>query len=263
MSTITVTPTVEADNVPPRIRLDVSDANLPGYFETTVMRNHPDGTQQQVRTPDGEALQLATSGANRVGLVYDYEAPFGQPVSYTTVEDAATVSGEVTVDADRAWLIHPGIPDLSRPVIIGDVSARTRTASRGVFYPMGRRSPIVHSDGQRKAASYTLTVYTDGDGDASSLEFLLDDLGTLLFNVSASKGYGIGTEYVSVGDVQETRPVRLLSDTARMWELSVTVTDRPVGGTTAERTYTDLLSFASYAELRASYADYQSLLAGP
>ena len=263
MSTITVTPTVELDNSPPRVRLDVSDANLPAYRETTVVRLDPSGRSTPVRTTDGNPLTLSASGANQVGLVYDYEAPYGLPVSYSTVEDPATVSAQVTVDEARIWLIHPGVPELSQVITVVQFGARTRAAQRGVFRPMGRKYPVVHTDGQRKAPEFTLTLFTATLTELDALDALCSDMGDLLLNVPAGKGFGIGAEYVSVGDLTESRITRFAGEPGRYWDLPCTVVDRPAGGTQADRTYADLLAYASYADLMAAYDDYQAVLSGP
>lgn len=263
MSTVTVTPTVEAGTWPPRVRLDVSDANLPAYVEVTVIRVNPDGTTTPVRTADGNPLPLVTSGSNRVGLMYDYEAPYGLGVTYTTAEDPATVSSQVVVDEARVWLIHPGVPELSQPITVAEFGPRVRRAERGVFWPMGRKYPIVVSDGQRKAPEFALSVFTATPGEMVALEALCDDVGALLLNVPVSKGFGVGAEYVSVGDLTEARLGRFAGEPGRFWDLSCQVIDRPTGGSAAERTFADLLSFATFGDLQAAYDTFQDVLSGP
>lgn len=257
---VTVTPTVEPStgpDDPPRISLAVAatDATTP----VTVLRLEPDGTQTVVRTTDGAPLPLS-GGA---GLVFDYEAPFGAPVAYTTAEDPATVSAQVTVDEPAVWLIDPGVPALSRPVQVVTMSDRSRDVAQGVFRPMGRRNAIVHTDGQRQSPEYTLTVRTPDLPALDALLGLLDGAGTLLLNVPAGKGWGVEAEYVAVGKLTEARRATYGSRPDRDWQLPCVVTDRPAGGTQAERTYADLLTFASYAQLRAAYPTYLALLTGP
>lgn len=263
MATITVVPTVEAGNSPPRVKLDVTDTGTPALFAATVTRMNPDGSTSVVRTATGGPVVLSTSGSNRVGQVYDYAMPYGAAVSYSTVESPGTVSAGVTVAASRAWLVHPSVPSISRPITIADVSARQRRVMRGVYYPMGRRNPVVQTDGARKAAEYTLSLYVGTAQERDDLESLIDDASVLLLNVPADLGWGIGAEYVSVGDTSEERVGRFLGESSRVFRLPLTVVDSPVGGTTAERTYADLLTFSSYAELNAAYATYAALLAGP
>jgi hypothetical protein len=263
VSTVSVVPTVDAASTPPRVQLAVTDTGTPNLFTTTVTRLNPDGSTSVVRTPDGNPLALVTSGANRVGSMYDYEAPYGAAVSYSTQESPGTVSAEVTVPASKAWLVHPSVPSISTQITIASLSERQSKVQRGVYYPMGRRSPVVQSDGQRKAAEYTLGVYTATDTDRAAIVGLLEDAAVLLLNVPADLGWGIGAEYIAIGDVTETRPVPFLGNPDRIFSLPVTVVDAPVGGTTAARTYSDLLNFSTYAALNAAYPTYAALLAGP
>jgi hypothetical protein len=263
MSTVTVAATVELGNVPPRVRLDVTDTGTPNLFAATVLRADPDGVARPVRTNDGAPLQLATAGANRTGLVYDYEVPYGVAVSYSTVETPGTVSAPVTVDDGIARLIHPGVPSLSAAFTIADLSERKTAAQRGVFYPMGRRAPVVQTDGQRKAAEWTLSIYTATAPAGQAVGELLDDASVLLVNIPAGRGYGIGAEYVSVGDVTERRVGRYPGEPARFWDLPLTVVDRPAGGTQAQRTLDDLLSYATVTALSSAYPTLNALLAGP
>jgi hypothetical protein len=97
MPTAAVTRTVEpaAGDVPPRMRLDVVDTDTPALYAMTVVRVNPDGTATPVRTSNGEPrLVLSTSGNDRVGVLYDYEVPFGHPARYSTMESSSVVSGE-------------------------------------------------------------------------------------------------------------------------------------------------------------------------
>lgn len=259
MATITVTPTVEASNVPPRVRLDIADSGTPAVTQTTVTRLNPDGSLVPVRTYDGNPVAL-TSGT---ALLYDYEAPYGQAVSYSSTESASVVSAQVTVPETRIWLVHPGVPALSTPITVQSWGEVTVRATQGVFWPMGRSTPVVVTDGARKSAQFTLTVLTGTSDEAASMAALLGDLGSLLLNIPASKNAGRPTGYVAVGDVQVSRPSRITSEAARLWTLDCTDIDRPVGGSQAQRTYVDLLSYPTYAALQAAYPSYTALLAGP
>lgn len=258
--TVTVTPTVEASTGPqdpPRVRLDVAGT---GESSTTITRLDPDGRTSPVRTADGNALPLLGG----VGLLYDYEAPFGAAVSYSSVESPAVVSGSVTVDSSQVWLVHPGIPVLSMPVMVSALGPRSHKVTRAVHYPMGRPTPVVQTDGARKSAEYLLTLLTTADDERAALADILSDTGPLLLNVPVSKGWGITAEYVSVGDITENRVTRFVGEPMRTWELPLTVVDRPVGGSQSERTYVDVLvDNATYSALMPKYATYLDLLAGP
>jgi hypothetical protein len=76
-------------------------------------------------------------------------------------------------------------------------------------------------------------------------------------------GLGFPPSYIAVGDVKLTRWSDTVIDANRDVTLPFTVVDRPIGGSQAQRTYADLLSFATYRDLNAAYASYTALLAGP
>lgn len=266
MSVVTVTPTVEIGTNPPRVRLDVSDAGLPGYTRATVMRNDPNGESVPVRTPDGSGITLATSGANRVGVVYDYEVPYGQSVTYTTSESPTVVSAAVVADVPVPWLIHLGVPELSIPVDLGADSfeEEVRTVARGIYYPMGRETPVVFIDGSRKSAESSMTALVETAAEWAAMRAMLQDGAPLLLNVNPSLGFDVATAYVSIGDVRRQRPSGLVgSDPFRRVVLPYVVVDRPAGGTQAERTMLDLLVYPTLAQLAAAYPNLAAVLAGP
>lgn len=264
MSTVTVVPTVEASNSPPRVRLNITDTGTPNVTATTVTRLDPDGRTRPVRTADGNPLTLTTSGSNRVGLLYDYEVPFGAPVTYSTLESPTVLAAPVTVAVTRVWLIHPGVPELSTTITVAALGPRARKVQQGVFYPMGRGAPVVQTDGARKAAEYTLSVLTMTENERAKLDQILADAGPLLLNVPSSKGWGITYEYLAVGDVSENRQSPFAGEPLRVTEMACTVIERPVGGSQSERTYVDVLAInATYASLMPKYNTYLDLLAGP
>lgn len=262
MSTVTVVPTVEPSTGPedpPRVRLDVTDTGSPAVTSTVVTRLDPDGRAVPVRTTDGGPLSLAGGPA----LLYDYGSPFGAPVRYSTLESPATVSSEVTVDELNVWLIHPGVPALSRPILAAGITGRTRRVQRGIHYPLGGLYPVVQTDGQRKAPEYTLTIRTTTATDREAIDTLLEDAGVLLLNVPAGLQWGITAEYVSAGDTVEDRLYAYGPEQRRTWQLPLLVVDRPEGGTQAERTLADLVEYPTLADLAAAYPTLLQLAAGP
>jgi hypothetical protein len=270
MSTVTVVATVEnstGPQDPPRVRLNVTDTGTsPSLFAATVTRLDPDGRVVPVRTLDGNPLVLGTSGSNRVGLVYDYEMPYGAPVTYSTMETPGSSSAAVTVNEPNIWLVHPGVPELSMPVELraGSLAEEEWGVQQGVFQPMGRRSPVIQTDGQRKSAQGTLELNTFTLDEAARFEALTDDAAPLLLNVPAGFGWGLPTSYIALGDLEEGRIVEYAPEPRRVHVLPYTVVDRPAGGSQSERTYTDVLAqFSSYTALRNAYSSYTALLAGP
>lgn len=256
--TVTVTPTVQVDNHPPRVRLDVTASA--GETEATVTRLDPDGRTRTVRTTDGNPLTISAG----LGLVYDYEAPFGSPVSYSTLESPSTVADAVTVDVDEVWLIHIGVPDLSMPITVASFGSRTRRVVQSVFRPLGGEFPVVHTDGARKAPDSVLDVRTETESERASLEAVTWDAGVLLLNVPAGLGWGVPTCYIAVGDMEESRLYDYAAEPRRYVSLPYQVVDRPEGGTQAERTYADVVAdYSTYADVMTAYSTYFDLLAGP
>jgi hypothetical protein len=261
MSVVTVTATVEASNVPPRVRLDVADTGSPVFTTVTITRLNPDGTTVPVRTPDGNPLVMS-AGA---GLVYDNEVPLGEAVTYSSLETPANVTTPVTVPASQVWLEHPGIPTLSVPVRLGrgTFTRRTRAARQGVFWPMGRETPVVFGDGSRKSIQTQLVLVALTSTEADALDALLQDGSPLLLNVPASLGYNFSTAYISLGDLEVAVATEMVTEDVLTYTMPITVVDRPAGGSQSQRTYTDLLVFPTYAALQDAYVDYAALLAGP
>lgn len=260
--TVTVSPVVEpstGSDDPPRIRLNVTST---GESSTTITRLDPDGNTRPVRTLDGNALTLT----GNAGLVYDYEAPFGAPVTYSSLESPATLSAPVTLAESQVWLIHPGVPSLSTPIELDADSWQEEewAVTQTLHWVLGREFPVMQSDGMRKAPSTSITVSVDSLDRLASLRYVLTDAGTLLLNVPADMSVGVDTAYIAVGAARNLRPSNIGQDAHRRVVLPYQVVDRPAGGTQAQRTYVDVLvDNATYAVVMSKYPTYLELLAGP
>lgn len=260
--TLNVVATLEAGNLPPRVRLDVTSvggANL----QATPTRLDADGRTVPVRTPDGNPLPLTVSGGNRVGLLYDYEPPFGTTVQYGTSEVGLSGS-PLLIDVAQPWLVHVGIPTLSQPVTFaeGSFAEETWTVARGVFYPIGRTNPVVITDGARKGSASSMTLITQTLAELAGVKALLADASTLLLNVDARQGTGVDTGYVSIGDVTPRRLTGTVIDGYRLVQLPYTVVNRPAGGSQSQRTYSDVLNaWSTYGDVLSAYSSYADLLA--
>jgi hypothetical protein len=254
--TLTVTP--EPGNTPPRVRLDIADAGTPAVATVTPRRTEPDGSTAPVRTPTGVGFALTASGTSRVGTLYDYEMPLGAPVAYTLDENPA-VAGSARVDSEAVWLIHPGVPSRSiavdlRPASFAQV---TRAVNRGVFWPMTRETPIVITDGRRKAAETSIVIRTDTLDDILAVVALTADAQTLMLNAPPALALGVTRRYISVGDITEERPSDIGQDAYRDWTLPYVVVDRPEGGSQAQWTLADIK--ATYADLATIKARFTTM----
>jgi hypothetical protein len=248
--TTTVTATAEPNATPPRVRLDITTNKT----SLTVYRVALDGTKIPVRTYDGGPLPVSGSTA----LLYDPEAFFGQPYTYTTDDTATTASASVTVNATVPWLVHPNVPTRSMPVQLSEIRDRQAAANQSIRYPLGRKFPIVANDGQRKADAYELILRTDGQTELDALKALLDDLSPLLLNVPADPTWvDQGSEYVAAGDLTRANPGEFLQFQQRFWSLPCSVVDRPAGGSVAFNTYAKSTGlYSTYSARLAAHATY-------
>lgn len=277
----------EPDNNPPRVALDLY---WPNQGPVAVDRRGPDGRWAPVRTAEPAAL------AGGAWLGFDYEAPYGVPLRYrmrvvanallvdpgTTVEipeqtdqgfaetftetfqvttPAVPASEIVQLDVAVPWLIHPGIPDLSQPVRVVDVSPVVRSVRRGVFEPIGRSTAVVRSQ-RRSAPAYTLRVRTETSVALVNLDELLADGSALLWQVPPSLGWDMPTGWVSVADVDEARFYGFGRAPRRTVTLPLLMVDRPAGGQQAQWSYASVLAeHTTYQAVLESYRSYADLTA--
>jgi hypothetical protein len=241
MATLSIATTVQASNVPPRIKVDVTDSGTPAITSVTVTRTDNSGVVRTVRTPDGNPLTLVTSGTTRVGTIYDYEAPFGVPVVYSTVAQP-TVAATTQIDSSLVWLIHPGVPALSMPITVASFDSTVRRVKQGVFYPAGRPNPIVITDGSRKTGEGSLEIQTFTLAELGNFQALTADANVLLLNVPAGYNWGVPTSYIAIGDIEETRLVDYAGEPRRYVKLPYVTVDSPIGGSQAQFTWADVIA---------------------
>lgn len=253
-----LTATPEPGNNPPRVRLDLEYI---GATEATVVRSDPDGQQIPVRLADPATLD----GSNQwVG--YDYESWFGASTVYTATADAPVISAAVILDVPDVWLRHPGVPDLSLPIDFQGEGEPTRAVIRSVQQPLGRATPIVVTDGRRRAKSGQITIRTATDAEHEALLALFDDTTPLLLDVPPALSYGptLRHQYLSLGDLSERRRQGdYYPDPNRIWNAPYDVVGRPAGGVQAQRTYATVLAeSATYQDVLTRYTTYTELLTG-
>jgi hypothetical protein len=254
--TATIVATTEPTATPPRVRLNITTDQT----TLTLYRVAADGTKTVVRSYDGGPFPVSGTAL----VAYDPEAPFGLPVSYTADGSGVTNSGVVTLTVDQGWLTHPGVPTRSRSITVRSWGERSYAANQSVRYPLGRKYPIVASDGRRKAAVYDLTVLTSTLADMGDLESMLDDLAPLLLQIPSSKGWGLVSEYVAVGDVKQGRIVRIAAEPMREWTLPCSVVARPPGGSQVYNTYAKSTAlYATYAARKAAHTTYGAAFNAP
>jgi hypothetical protein len=263
--TLTVTP--EPDNVPPRVRVDIDDATG-ALTSVTVRRLDPDGRYRNVRTSDDGPLPLDGGAAT----IYDYEAPFGQAVTYSLTM-AGSPSVTVTLDVADVWLMHLQVPSRSvRVPVVVDLGDEIEDLDVGVFQILGRPFPLTATSGSRQAPSGTITVRTQTDDERLAMKGVLADGSVLLLNIPQSLGYGIPACYIQVFGVTRGRTLDFGPFPWREWPLPYQVVDRPAGGTQADITWNDIAipgdddytaaegsQFQTWDEVAAAYDSWADL----
>lgn len=248
--TVTLVVTAEPGNVPPRVRVEITYAGGP---TVNVTRAGADGVAVPVRT--GEPADTSTGSA----ILYDYEAPYNQAVVY----QAGVTTAGVTLTVGQSWLIHAGIPSLSQPILpLGPIGDESKESTAGAHQVIGRRDPIIITDGTRKAPVFPLTVMTVTEDDEHGFDELILDTSPLLLQIVQVGESRRVYRWVSAGAVVMSAP-GAFGDPTRVWSMVCVEIGRPVGGVQAQRTYTDVLAeAATYALLAARYTSYRGLLIG-
>jgi hypothetical protein len=255
----TLVATPDPTNNPPRVLLQLT---YTGQTSATIVRNDPDGSQTPVRLAEPATLD----GTGSV-VLYDYESWFGSSMTYTATTAAGSItSSAVTLSISDVWLRHPGVPSLSQKVDFQGDGQPVRSVVQTVLQPLGRSTPVVVSDGQRKTKSGTLTLRTKSDTEHAALLGLVDDVTPLLLDLPPAKSFGadLTHQYLAIGDLTQTR---LRDDYYphpwRIWTAPYYVVGRPAGGIQAQRTYANVLAAqATYQAVITRFSSYTNVLTG-
>lgn len=249
----------EPSNVPPRVQIQLT---YTGQTEATIVRNDPDGSQTPVRLAEPAALDGSGSWVG-----YDYESWFELNFTYTATTAAGSITSDVGyLDVHDIWLRHPGVPSLSQLVDFQGEGTPVRPVTQAVLEPLGRATPIVVSDGQRKSPRGEIKLRTKSDDEHDALLALLDDVTPLLLDVPASLEYGakLQHQYLAISDLTQDRlRPDFYPHPWRLWSAPYIVVGRPAGGIQSQRTYADLLADGvSYQAILTRYATYTNALTG-
>lgn len=253
MSTMTLA--AEPTNVPPRVKVVISTGTA---ATVTALDLRRDG--QSVRTlPD---LGLASV------VVYDYEASFGVPVTYTaqvtTSAGIESLSGSVTLMVDTAWLIHPRQPSLSVPVgsddsgtflaAIGEASADSQAARHRVI---GSARDVVMSFGRRSDPSYSgFEIVTTTEGEAEAVADLLRDETPILVRMPAVWDANFVEDFYAVQNWSALPVADRNGQWLTRWSLPLSPAVAPKVIVQPENSYAAGLLFDSYGESFAAQPTY-------
>ena len=162
-------------------------------------------------------------------FVVDFEAPLGEPVSYTAIgydtqdrpSEPSLVSTAVTLAGDGGcpWVHDPLIPSGATRWLVTDWTERTHGRDRSVLWPIVSDVAVVITGPRQKPAS-TMELITRTDGDAQAL-VVLSDSPALLIRPDPSWGWRYG--YYNVGELEERRRVPgRPANPDRLWSLPLT-----------------------------------------
>lgn len=219
---VTVTPTPDPDYG--RMLIDITFTNT-AVTAVKVERRDPAMPWTAIR---GGSAMAAVAG--KIVAAQDSEAPLDTAVTYraTQVTPAGAETAEsvsVTLPSNGVtWLRDPAFPSRSRPLFeVTDLPELTFATRAGVFNIIDRARPVVVA-AKRQSWAGTLAFTTTTHAERDGIRDLLSRGQVLLLSVPS--GYGVGNQYVHVGDAVETR-VGLVTEQTRRWSLPVTNVDRP------------------------------------
>jgi hypothetical protein len=245
-------------NEPPRNIIYITGA--PGST-AQITRTDADGAIRPVR--GGDPAPLVSGRA----VVYDYEVPYGVPVTYTVIPSDASANAFVTTTplaTTQSRLIHPGVPSLSVQIFgFHEDTTRGNDSGEAQHVILGRQYPQIITDGQRKSQSYTASVRTTTEVQNVALRAILAGSVPLLLQVVYPFTTSSRWEYLSISHVDERRISEQFGDPKRQFIFQVTVVDRPAGGIAAQRTWADLLGEAgTWQDVLNKYATWTGVLTG-
>jgi hypothetical protein len=253
-----ITAVPEPGNYPPRVRLEITKAA--GSATGQVLRTGADGRAVPVRQGDPATL---TAGA---WVGYDYEIRYNQLARYEWVPTtgARLTSSDVRLDVANPWLIHPGIPALSCPVIVKLIDDEVIRGSGGLHDVLDSPYAVPVSNGGRKAPNFQVILKTLTKAERDALDQLFFDQAPLLLQM-VYPAFTDESEYrwVWFGDISRSRRSQVYADSCRIWGLPASEVARPLGGIRAQRSWADLLlECPTWAAVLAKYKTWRGVLTG-
>jgi hypothetical protein len=253
------TVTVTALSAPsPGVQVTVT---LPAAGTTTVTVYRTDGTGQRVIVRGASKAVIA--GAFTVA---DFEAPFGQTLTYTAVtyDPAGVASDEsagaaIIVGSATSWLTDPLAPDNAAPVRLRTPPDETLEIDRDIMTPVGSALGIQVS-GTRSQGSYSLTLTAENATVRNTIRAVLRAAPVVLLRVP-DPTWDLPAAFLGVGTIVMRRIGRI-GEGARYIDLEATIVARPAPELAGPLyTYADMTGTGkSYTQLTATGRTYLQLV---
>lgn len=253
--------------------------------EATEMRGSPLNTNKET-----------AAAASATATLWDNEGPFNVSTTYSlrgACSDTDVVtSAPVTLTSDFGWLRDPVDPTRNIPISeyavydpcedvdvvvftgLGDPSYEN---SSGIYDLIDARRPTTISQTRKNYAS-SLTLTSFSTDDLIRLEDIYDPGRILVLSLPVEYGWAMrtsGTDYITIGDIEQAHIGRDQRVTVRQWSMPFRLSEAPpdpsdpgtggngIGGGGA--TYDDLAASAlglTYNSLTASALTYDQVAAG-
>lgn len=265
---VTAEPTGTAPADRPRMRIALNTGDPDAVFLSLSIRR------------DGQPLRAEIPVGVTDPFVFDYEAPFGRPVTYTATGTYGPPSGtggaiafsataEATLNEPDAWLIHPTYPSLSVKLGRGGDDAVLVTSAtavetvheipRAIFKPPGRRRAVVFPLGPRRDGEWTLVLFTHALPARDSVLAILADGGSLMLRTPAGWDWDLPDGWYSVGDVTPRR----VGPVSRELTLPLTPAESPPVTLASATTWRDIYDAGlPWGEVLDDYGTWYGVLTG-
>lgn len=257
MSTLTLT--AEPGTIPPRVKIEISTGSAATITALDLRR-------------DGEPVRSLPSLGLSTVVIYDYEASYGVPVTYTAEVTKSvgsdSLSGSVTLSSDLLWLVHPRQPSLSFPVsntgevafltAIGSASSATQAARHRVI---GASRDVIMSYGKRSDSSYSsFEIMATTESESRALASLLQDETPILVRFPASWDADFVEGFYAVETWSSSPVVDRSGNWYTRWALPLAPAVAPKVIVQADNSYAAGLLIGTYADSLAVQPTYYDRL---
>ena len=197
---------VDAIDLHPGTSLDYTPGGLVPQQVFSATRTLPDGTTTPLRD-----LTLRGGDDHQRLIAYDREMPFGVPVVYqlqavvllTTGQTLASdpSQGSLALVDSEVWAIRDPVDPTAEARAMVTAHERQRDALATVYRPVGRRLPLVESQGSTGDDASKMTVWTSTVAERLALRRVLDRQTELLVQApSGEQWYAWITQQKPVAD---------------------------------------------------------------